>query len=104
MGLLLANGNAPFDILGLSPAPLLALFGIICGQAFFIWARRRVAAGKVPLVSLTVLGSSRERAAVLAMFIVVTLESALNFTVPLYIQIVQGRTPFDTSLAMMPFI
>ncbi len=27
----------------------------------------------------------------------------MNFTVPLYIQIVQGRSPFDTSLAMMPF-
>lgn len=25
------------------------------------------------------------------------------FTVPLYIQIVQGRTPFDIALAMMPF-
>lgn len=37
------------------------------------------------------------------MFIVVSLEAALNFTVPLYIQIVQGRTPFDTSIAMMPF-
>ncbi|WP_374105617.1 MFS transporter [Rhodococcus erythropolis] len=37
------------------------------------------------------------------MFIVVALEAALNFTVPLYIQIVQGRTPFDTALAMMPF-
>ncbi len=37
------------------------------------------------------------------MLIVVALEAALNFTVPLYIQIVQGRTPFDTALAMMPF-
>jgi MFS family permease len=102
-GLLRANPNAPFDILGLSPAPALTLVGILCGQAFFMWTRRRVETGKLPLVSLTVLGSSRERAAVFAMFIVVTLESALNFTVPLYIQIVQGRTPFDTSLAMMPF-
>jgi MFS family permease len=57
----------------------------------------------VPLVSLSVLGKGSERAAVYAMFIVVLLEAALNFTVPLYIQIVQGRTPFDTSLAMMPF-
>ncbi len=38
-----------------------------------------------------------------AMFIVVALEACVNFTVPLYIQIVQGRTPFDTALAMMPF-
>jgi len=36
-------------------------------------------------------------------FIVVALEACVNFTIPLYIQIVQGRTPFDTSLAMLPF-
>ncbi|MGD8165641.1 MFS transporter [Herbiconiux sp. P16] len=102
-GVLEATPAAPFDVVGLSPAPLLIVLGVILGQAFFFWTRRRTTAGKVPLVSLAVLGSPRERAAVYAMFIVVSLEAALNFTVPLYIQIVQGRTPFDTSLAMMPF-
>lgn len=102
-GLLAARPDAPFDILGLSPAPLLVLIGLVLVQLFFLWTRRRTKAGKVPLVSLSVFGSSRERAAVYAMFIVVALEAALNFTIPLYIQIVQGRTPFDTSLAMLPF-
>ncbi|WP_244296801.1 MFS transporter [Paenarthrobacter nitroguajacolicus] len=102
-GPLAATEGAPFDVLGVSPAPLLILIGVVLGQAFFMWTRKRTKDGKVPLVSLAVLGSSRERAAVYAMFIVVSLEAALNFTVPLYIQIVQGRTPFDTSLAMMPF-
>jgi len=102
-GLLEAEAAAPFDVLGLSPAPLLIVLGLVLGQAFLLWTRRRTAAGRVPLVSLAVLGSARERAAVYAMFVVVSLEAALNFTVPLYIQIVQGRTPFDTSLAMMPF-
>ncbi|PRY68326.1 putative MFS family arabinose efflux permease [Glaciihabitans tibetensis] len=102
-GVLEATPSAPFDVLGLSPAPVLIVLGVVLGQAFIVWTRRRTRAGKVPLVSLAVLGSSRERAAVYAMLIVVSLEAALNFTVPLYIQIVQGRTPFDTSLAMMPF-
>ncbi|GAA0435996.1 MFS transporter [Leifsonia naganoensis] len=102
-GVLVARESAPFDILGLSPAPVFIVVGLILGQAFFFWTRRRTRLGKVPLVSLSVLGSSRERAAVYAMFIVVALEAALNFSVPLYIQIVQGRTPLDTSLAMMPF-
>lgn len=102
-GVFQANPEAPFDLLGLSPAPVLVLIGIVLGQAFFVWTRHRTRTGKVPLVSLSVLGSSRERAAVYAMFIVVALEAALNFTVPLYIQIVQGRTPFDTSMAMLPF-
>jgi MFS family permease len=102
-GVLEASDAAPFNVGGVSPAPLLIVLGIVLGQAFFLWTRRRTRAGKVPLVSLSVLGRGSERAAVYAMFIVVALEAALNFTVPLYIQIVQGRTPFDTSLAMMPF-
>lgn len=102
-GLLRATDDAPLSILGLSPAPLLILAGVMCVQGFFVWTRRRTALGKEPLVSLAVFGSHRERAAIYAMFIVVALEAALNFTVPLYIQIVQGRTPFDTSLAMLPF-
>jgi MFS family permease len=34
---------------------------------------------------------------------VVALEAALYFSVPLYIQIVQGRSPLATAIAMMPF-
>lgn len=79
------------------------MVGVVFVQLFFVWTRRRTRAGRVPLVSLSVFGAGTERAAIYAMFIVVSLEAALNFTVPLYIQIVQCRTPFDTSLAMLPF-
>ncbi|QDQ99323.1 MFS transporter [Tomitella fengzijianii] len=102
-GVWFATPEAPFDIVGVSPAPLSVLIGLVVGQGFFQWTRARVRAGKTPLVDLSVLGSSSERAAVYAMFIVVAMEAALNFTVPLYIQIVQGRSAFDTSLAMLPF-
>lgn len=102
-GILLAGPDAPFDVLGVSPALLLIAVGLALVQLFFLWTRHRTKSGKVPLVSLSVFGSARERAAIYAMFIVVGLEAALNFTIPLYIQIVQGRTPFDTSLAMLPF-
>jgi MFS family permease len=102
-GPLVATPDAPVSIAGVSPAPVLVVLGVVLGQAFFWWTRRRAASGRMPLVDLRVLGASSERAAVYAMFTVVALEAALNFTVPLYIQIVQGRTPFDTALAMMPF-
>ena len=98
-----ASEGAPFTIFGLSPAPVLIVVGIMLGQAFFLWTRRRMRLGKVPLIDLSIIDSPRERAAVYAMFIVVALEACVNFSIPLYIQIVQGRTPFDTSLAMMPF-
>ncbi|QBE49852.1 MFS transporter [Leucobacter triazinivorans] len=102
-GILFAEPGAPFEILGLSPAPVFVVLGLILGQSFFLWTNQRMAQGKVPLVDLSVLKEPTERAAVYAMFIIVAMEAAVNFTVPTYIQIVQGRTPFDTSLAMMPF-
>ncbi|MGI9822333.1 MFS transporter [Agromyces sp. Marseille-Q5079] len=102
-GILLAEPAAPFDVIGLSPAPVFVVVGVVLGQCFFLWTRRRMRRGLVPLVDLGVLRHPRERAAVYAMFIIVSMEAAVNFTVPTYIQVVQGRTPFDTSLAMMPF-
>lgn len=102
-GVFFATPEAPVSLIGVSPAPLFVVVGIMLGQGFFLWTQRRMKAGLVPLVDLSVLGSSRERAAVYAMFTVVAMEAALNFSIPLYIQIVQGRTPFDTSLAMLPF-
>lgn len=102
-GVVFASPSAPFDLVGVSPAPVFIVVGLVLGQAFVLWTVRRTRAGGQPLVDLSVLGSFRERAAVYAMFIVVVMEAALNFTVPLYIQIVQGRSPFDTSIAMMPF-
>ncbi|WP_246490578.1 MFS transporter [Brevibacterium oceani] len=102
-GIIRAEDGAPFAVAGLSPAPVFIVAGIVLGQLFFMWTKRRKAAGKVPLVDISVLGRPSERAAVYAMFVIVAMEAAVNFTVPTYIQVVQGRTPFDTSLAMLPF-
>ncbi|MCJ8057208.1 MFS transporter [Shinella curvata] len=102
-GLVFARSTAPFNLLGVSPAPIMIVVGIVLGQAFFLWTRRRAESGKTPLLALSILESPQERAAVYAMFTVVALEAALNFTVPLYIQIVQGRSPLATAVAMLPF-
>jgi MFS family permease len=102
-GLGLAGPNAPFDLLGFSPAPIFIVIGIVLGQAFLMWTHRRQATGNTPLLALEVIDSPQERAAVYALFCVVALEAALNFSVPLYIQIVQGRSPIATAVAMMPF-
>ncbi|GKX51260.1 MFS transporter [Budvicia aquatica] len=99
----LVRDGAPFDLLGFSPAPFMIVLGIVLGQAFVVWTRRRQQQGKTPLLALEVITSSSERSAVFAMFAVVALEAMLNFSVPLYIQIVQGSTPLATAIAMMPF-
>jgi len=102
-GILMARPAAPFDIFGLSPAPVLVVVGFVLLSAFLVWTRKRVADDKTPLIALEVVEEPHERAAVLAMFAIVSMEAATNFTVPLYIQIVQGRDAFQTAIAMMPF-
>jgi predicted MFS family arabinose efflux permease len=102
-GLGVARPGAPFDVMGMSPAPIMIVTGIILLQVFIAWCKRVAARGGTPLLDLRVITSGEERAAVYAMFTVVGLEAMLNFTVPLYIQIVQGRTPIETAIAMMPF-
>ena len=102
-GLGAARPGAPFEVFGFSPAPLMIVVGIVTLQCFIAWCRRVQERGGTPLLDLRVITSGRERAAVIAMFGVVSLEAMLNFSVPLYIQIVQGRTPIETAIAMMPF-
>lgn len=102
-GVMVATANAPFNVLGLSPAPILIVIGAVLGQAFLAWTHRAQAAGRTPLLALEVIDSPEERHAVYALFAVVALEAALNFSIPLYIQIVQGRSPLATAIAMMPF-
>ena len=77
--------------------------GIVLGQAFFVWLKRREAQGKTPLLAREVLNSSEERNAVLAFLVAGALGSAISFLIPLYIQIVQGKTPLFTSVAIVPY-
>jgi MFS family permease len=103
-GVLLARPAAPFDLAGLSPAPMLIAVGVAVFAAFLAWSHRRAAARQTPLIALEVIDSPLEWATVVALFIIVSMEGAINFSVPLYIQIVQGSPAFQTSIAMMPFM
>jgi predicted MFS family arabinose efflux permease len=102
-GLLLARPASPYNILGVSPAPMMIVLGLVLGSAFLVWTRKRAADKETPLVALEVIDSPSERAALLAMFVILAMEAAFTFTVPLYIQIVQGRSAFQTAVAMTPF-
>ena len=102
-GLVLAKPAAPFSLVGLSPAPFMVVLGIVLAQAFFVWSRRRAAQGRTPLLSLEVLDSAYERAALVSLLIVGALGPAINFLIPLYIQIVQGRSTLFTAIAVVPY-
>ncbi len=102
-GVILATSAAPFSILGLSPAPVLIVLGGIGGQLFFVWLRRQKAAHKPQIFDLDVLKSGQEKATVLAMSAMLFVGTAANFLIPLYIQIVLGRSSFQTSIAIIPY-
>jgi MFS family permease len=102
-GVLLAGPGAPFDVLGLSPAPVMIVMGILLGQAFFAWSRKVEDGGNTALFALQVIDSTKERAALYTMLIIGALGPAVNFLIPLYIQIVQGRTSLQTSVAVVPY-
>lgn len=102
-GLVLATPQAPFSIIGVSPAPILIILGIVLAQWFFSWTRKRQAAGQPQLFSLDVLKTGAERATTVCMATMLFVGTAANFLIPLYIQIVQGRSSFATSISVIPY-
>lgn len=102
-GVLVAKPAAPFSILSLSPAPMMILIGLVLGQLFFTWSKMREAQGLASLLAMEVLDSVEERAATYVLLIIGALGPAINFLIPLYIQIVQGRSSLQTAVAVIPY-
>lgn len=102
-GLVLASPGAPIGILGISPAPLMILVGLFLGQAFFGWTNMRVETKKTPLVDLRVIDSSQERSAIISLLIICALGPAVNFLLPLYMQIIEGYSSMQTAVLLMPY-
>jgi len=102
-GLVMASEGAPFTILGLSPAPILVILGLVGGQIFFVWVARRQREKKSRIFDLRVLRSNRELMITACMGIMLFIGTAANFIIPLYMQVVQGRTGIETSFAIIPY-
>jgi hypothetical protein len=102
-GAVLASAAAPWSLLGLSPALAMVVAGVLGIQLFIAWTQRRQARRLTPLLALTIIESPREHAAALAMMAIFMLANALTFLVPLYIQMVQGRSSLATAVAMIPY-
>lgn len=98
-----ATSQAPFDIGGVSPAPILIILGLVLGQIFFVWIGKRQREHKSRIFDLRVLATSTELAITACMSIMLFVGTAANFLIPLYMQVVQGLTGIQTSFSIIPY-
>ncbi|MFS0866184.1 MFS transporter [Microbacterium sp. 179-B 1A2 NHS] len=98
-----ASTQAPFDVLGVSPAPLLIILGVIGGQAFFVWISRQQRNRQARIFDLRVLASGTELAVTACMATMLFVGTAANFLIPLYMQVVQGLSGIQTSFSIIPY-
>ncbi|GAA1669417.1 MFS transporter [Microbacterium lacus] len=102
-GVWFATSQAPFSILGISPAPLLIILGVIGGQIFFVWISKRQREHRSRIFDLRVLATRSELAVTACMATMLFVGTAANFLIPLYMQVVQGLSGIQTSFSIIPY-
>lgn len=90
------------DIAGLSPTVWLVLGGLLLVRAFFWWETRRIAQGKEPLVSISMLGDRQLAGGLTMFFFQFLLQAGLFFTIPLYLSVALGLSALETGVRLLP--
>lgn len=94
--------NPPFEVFGFSPVPFVIAAGLVLLFAFASRQRALESGGGSPLVRLSMLRKPALSSG-LQMFCAQNLILlGIFFTVPLYLQVVQGFDAFETGLRMLP--
>ena len=102
-GLFRASPDAPVNIAGMSPVPVLLILGVMFSQAFFSWTRKRMNEHRPVLFSLKILESPKDKATVVCMATMLFIGTAISFLLPLYMQVVQGFDGLETSFRIIPY-
>jgi EmrB/QacA subfamily drug resistance transporter len=98
----LAPRSSPIEPFGFSLTPFVIGAGALVLAAFTAWERRRERLGQDPLVHLPLLRIPQLRGGV-AMFLAQNLIlMGVFFTIPLFLQIVQGLDALETGVRMLP--
>lgn len=95
--------DAPFTILGKSPAPFIVIIGVILLLAFGWFEHVRRLAGRPVLFDVSMLRNGFVRTGNLALLGFSMILFGMTFLVPVYLQVVQGLSPFQSSLRTVFF-
>ncbi|WP_112469124.1 MFS transporter [Streptomyces triticisoli] len=94
--------NPPFTVLGFAPTLFVVAAGIAVLNGFRAWEHRRAVRGADPLVHLSLLGRPALRSGLSVLLSQNLILLGLFFTIPLYLQVVQGFDAFQTGLRLVP--
>lgn len=100
-GVVRATAGAPFSPLNLSPALLGMIFGVVLIKLVLMWMARRRVGGCLSVMQL--LNVPAQRSMLWSIFTIAAVSSGVTFLIPLYIEIVQGRSSLATAYALVPF-
>lgn len=94
--------GSEFTPLGLSVVPFLIAIGCCLLVAFAYWERHVIAQGRDALVELAMIRAPRLRAGLSSTIVMSLCLGGLFFALPLYLQIVLGKDPLQTGVAILP--
>ncbi|WP_345561282.1 MFS transporter [Streptomyces plumbiresistens] len=94
--------NPPFTVFGFAPTLFVVGMGVAVLAVFRWWERRREHKGTDPLVHLSLLGRPVLRSGLMTLLSQNLILLGLFFTIPLYLQVVQGFDAFETGLRLLP--
>jgi MFS family permease len=96
-------GGRELTPLGLSPAPFVIAAGLLVLVAFVRWQRLRIGRGEPTITDPALLAIGRLRAGLTAVMVQQAFALGLLFVIPLYLQVVLGKSAFDTGIVLLPF-
>ncbi|MER7951631.1 MFS transporter [Streptomyces sp. NPDC096079] len=94
--------NPPFTVLGFAPTLFVIGAGVLVLFFFRVWEERREARGADPLVHLALFRRPVLSSGLMSLLSQNLILLGLFFTIPLYLQVVQGLDAFETGLRLLP--
>ena len=94
--------NPPVEPFGFSPTPFVIAAGLLILIGFRAWQRHRENQGADPLVHFRLFENIRFRGALSTLLAQNLILMGVFFTVPLYLQVVQGLDALETGVRMLP--
>jgi EmrB/QacA subfamily drug resistance transporter len=98
----LAPRDSPLEPFGFSLTPFVIAAGVLLLAAFRAWERRREGEGREPLVHFRLFGIPSLRGGVSMLLAQNLILMGIFFTIPLFLQIVQGLDALETGVRMLP--